>query len=131
MTNIQESDYNPIVSVVIPTYNRANLIIDAIESVAVQSYRPIEIVVIDDGSTDDTSEVISNWKNMQCLVFFHHKHKRYLSFIFYTKSLISWPFVFDTYAALFGLFLPRKIRMYIHNSWNKRLGKSIFSINSH
>ena len=42
------------ISVVIPTYNRANTIIKAIESVQSQSYSVDEIIIVDDSSTDDT-----------------------------------------------------------------------------
>jgi glycosyltransferase involved in cell wall biosynthesis len=43
-----------LVSVVIPAYNRAGLIAPTLESLYAQSYRPVEAVVVDDGSTDDT-----------------------------------------------------------------------------
>jgi hypothetical protein len=46
------------VSVIIPTYNRATALIEAIESVMAQDYHDFEIVVVDDGSTDDTREVL-------------------------------------------------------------------------
>ena len=48
-------------SVVIPTYNRANLVVAALDSVAAQSYRPIELIVSDDGSTDNTGDVLDAW----------------------------------------------------------------------
>ena len=47
-----------LVSTIIPTYNRAPLLVRALDSVAAQAYRPIEVVIIDDGSTDNTVEVV-------------------------------------------------------------------------
>lgn len=51
----------PKVSICIPTYNRANFLIYAVDSVLRQSYSDFEIIICDDGSTDHTSEVISQW----------------------------------------------------------------------
>lgn len=48
-------------SVIIPCYNRQNLIITALDSVKEQSYRPIEIIIVDDGSTDESRDVICRW----------------------------------------------------------------------
>lgn len=48
-----------LVSTIIPTYNRAALLVRALDSVAVQGYRPIEVVIVDDGSTDNTVEIVA------------------------------------------------------------------------
>ena len=46
------------ISVVIPTYNRAEIVSRAIKSVQNQTLQPFEIIVIDDGSSDDTRRII-------------------------------------------------------------------------
>ena len=49
---------NELISVVIPTYNRGKVIRKSIESVLIQSYKNIELIIIDDGSTDNTEFVV-------------------------------------------------------------------------
>ncbi|MFA5903413.1 MAG: glycosyltransferase, partial [Desulfobacula sp.] len=47
------------VSVILPTYNRAWILKDAVDSVLSQDYPHIELIVIDDGSTDNTKEILA------------------------------------------------------------------------
>ena len=49
---------SPTVSVIIPTYNRAPMVAETVRSAAAQSHAPLEIIVVDDGSTDDTAAVL-------------------------------------------------------------------------
>lgn len=51
----------PLVSIILPSYNHEKYISATIESVLTQSYRKIELVIIDDGSTDDTWRIITNY----------------------------------------------------------------------
>lgn len=51
----------PLVSVVIPVYNGARFLAAAIESVLTQSHQPIELILVDDGSTDDSPKVIDSY----------------------------------------------------------------------
>jgi len=53
---------NPFVSIGIPTYNRADVVGRAIDSVLQQQYKPLEIVVVDDGSTDSTRAVLARYE---------------------------------------------------------------------
>lgn len=47
------------VSVIIPTYNRADMVTDAVKSVLAQTVDDVEVIVVDDGSTDDTAKVLA------------------------------------------------------------------------
>jgi glycosyltransferase involved in cell wall biosynthesis len=52
---------NPLVSAVIPVYNNELFVAEAIESVLAQTYSPVECLVIDDGSTDRSSEIAASY----------------------------------------------------------------------
>jgi len=50
----------PIVSIILPTRNRCHLIRGAVESVLNQTFSDIEVIIVDDGSTDKTAQVVTN-----------------------------------------------------------------------
>lgn len=51
----------PGVSIILPTYNRENTLGKSIESVLAQTYREFELLIVDDGSTDDTESVMRSY----------------------------------------------------------------------
>lgn len=58
-----KSSGNPLVSVIMPAYNAADHVAEAIESVLIQNYRHFELIVVDDGSTDATKDIVSGFQD--------------------------------------------------------------------
>ena len=59
--NIELANTQRKISVIIPTYNGADTIVETLQSVKIQTYRDWEVVIVDDGSTDDTENVIKRY----------------------------------------------------------------------
>ena len=55
------TEQQPLVSVIIPVYNGARFLRAALESVFAQTYRPIEVIVVDDGSADDSGVIAQSF----------------------------------------------------------------------
>jgi hypothetical protein len=68
MTTRHRSRAVPTFSVIIPTYNRAAVLPDAIESVFAQSDGDLELIVVDDGSTDDTAAILERYRGRLTVV---------------------------------------------------------------
>jgi glycosyltransferase involved in cell wall biosynthesis/SAM-dependent methyltransferase len=75
MTPDKTLNPNPLVSVIIPCYNHAQFLAEAIESVHQQTYRNIEIIVVDDGSKDNTKEIVGQFTDVKYI----YQHNRGLS----------------------------------------------------
>ena len=69
----------PFFSVIIPTYNRAQSIVEAVESVQTQTFKNFELLVIDDGSTDNTVELLKPIvkRDSRFKYIYHSHHSRH------------------------------------------------------
>src|SRR3989344_2856340 len=65
----------PLVSVIIPTYNARSYILEAVDSALAQDYENIEVIVINDGSTDDTEEILRPYVESNQIKYFVQENK--------------------------------------------------------
>lgn len=61
-----------MVSVIIPVFDRANFLADAIESLKAQDFEPLEIIVVDDGSTDGSADIAESFDGVRVIRREHH-----------------------------------------------------------
>ena len=71
--SVNSVEYNPLVSVIVPTYNCGEFINETLASILSQSYKNTEIIVVDDGSTDNTSEVVGAIINRDSRISYIYK----------------------------------------------------------
>ena len=69
------NDDSNLISVILPTHNRANLLTQAIDSVLNQSYLNLELIVIDDASTDNTSNLVKSYSDKRIRYIKHNENK--------------------------------------------------------
>lgn len=58
----------PLVSVILPVYNGEQYLADTLDSIFAQDYCPFEVIVVDDGSSDDSAEIIQSYKDV-CYIY--------------------------------------------------------------
>jgi glycosyltransferase involved in cell wall biosynthesis len=68
-----KKEKSPLVSVIIPTYNRGWSLQEAIDSVLAQDFSDFELIVVDDGSTDNTLDIIGSYSDD--IIFLHQPNK--------------------------------------------------------
>ena len=62
-----------LISIIIPTFNRAHLIGETLDSVLAQTYPNWECIIVDDGSTDTTDEVVGEYVKKDSRFLYHHR----------------------------------------------------------
>ncbi|MGI6360278.1 MAG: glycosyltransferase family 2 protein [Acholeplasmatales bacterium] len=72
----QNSLKDKLVSVIIPTHNRSSFLVKSIDSVIAQTYKNIEIIVVSDGSTDDTDEIMKPFLKRSNIKYFINEKPR-------------------------------------------------------
>lgn len=64
-------DTTPIITIIVPVYNRADLVLRTLDSIAAQSYRPLKLIVVDNNSTDATPQKVREWMDSHRADDFH------------------------------------------------------------
>ena len=73
--SIENSDISPKISIIIPTYNRASLLPRVVKSVLNQAFKNIELIIVNDASTDTTDEVVESFNDKR-IVYIKHKENK-------------------------------------------------------
>ncbi len=73
--NLSNSPELPFVSVIMPAYNRRDIIKKAVNSVLAQTYTNFELIIVDDGSTDGTGSILRALRNEKIVVITHEENK--------------------------------------------------------
>lgn len=98
----------PKVSIVIPTYNRSSLLKQALESCLQQTYRDFEIIVADDGSTDDTREAIESLNSDKIKYTYQSNRGRSIA---RNRAIKSASGEYITFLDSDDLYLPQKLEV--------------------
>ena len=82
-------------SIIIPTFNRSNIITKTLDSILVQSYSDYEVIIVDDGSTDNTQDIILSYKSkFSNLKYFKQEKSNHKD---QQKALFTWLQVKEIY----------------------------------
>ena len=74
ISKVNESEFKPLVSIIMPVFNREDIALDAINSVLNQTYPNFELIIVDDGSTDNTKELLENLEHEKIRVIYHENN---------------------------------------------------------
>lgn len=109
----------PLVTVYIPTYNRADLLQRAVQSVLNQDYRNIELIVVDDGSTDGTHEYLTRMAEKDSRFKYFINEKNSGACVSRNKAIFAANGIFITGLDDDDYFLPHRISDFV-KAWNTK-----------
>ena len=70
--------HDELVTIIMPSYNTGQYIKEAIESVLSQTYNDWELIIVDDCSTDDTEEIVKQYRYDKRIRYFHYLINHYM-----------------------------------------------------
>jgi len=117
----QEGSSNPIVSIIIATYNRADLLPETLDSIIDQSYKNWECIIVDDGSNDNTEKVVRKYIVKDARIRFFPRPKEYkkgpggafnYGFDISEGEFIQW---FGSDDLMHAEMLSEKVKIFIEN----------------
>ena len=100
------------ISVIIPFFNRLNLLFGAIDSVLNQTYKNFELILIDDGSTDDINELLEYIKKDERIIYRRQDHKGVSSARNLGIKIASGEYI--AFLDSDDLFLPEKLELQLY-----------------
>lgn len=103
----------PKVSILLPVYNHASYIEEAIEGVKKQTYKNWELIIINDGSTDNLLEILENYKNDSRIKLFTQDNQRLPNTLTNLHNLASGEFV--TWTSADNVMEPKMIEVLVEN----------------
>ena len=74
ISKVNESQFKPLVSIIMPVFNREDVVLSAINSALNQTYPNFELIIIDDGSTDNTKELLEKIEHEKIRVCYHENN---------------------------------------------------------
>jgi glycosyltransferase involved in cell wall biosynthesis len=122
---------NPLVSIIIPTYNRAHLIVETLDSISKQTYTNWECVIVDDGSTDNSLSVVSQYCGRDPRFTLYQRPSnlvkganacRNYGFEKSKGTLINW---FDSDDYMLPTFLEEKVSVILNGSYDFVMATSV------
>ena len=72
---------NMEISVVIPVYNRADMIVRALDSLVNQTYKDFEVLIIDDGSKDTIKQVVDQYAGNLDIAYYYYDHSGNIAYL--------------------------------------------------